>query len=843
MRRAPYLHQSKQQGFSLIQMSAIVAVAAILMVAMLPGGDAGSDNEKIKLTKQRMQAIESAMQSFMAGNLRRPCPASLSATTESSNFGIEQITGGTCTSLIGTTEYVGMVPVKALNLPDEYAFDGYGRRLEYRVDQRATVAGSAELTDTVSSCYDMQTQGQKGAIEILDAATDTVGSDTVMWALLSHGKDKYGSYAAQGGSALADTSGDANTALNIGTTGQLVRKEPTSTFDDIVWYAENTKNTCCLGKNCTLGFNTALEGDAATADSATGANTAVGDINGDGIKDLIIGATSRGSGAVFVVFGNKIGWPVRQSLNLNEIAPDGDGTYGFVVNNNSNLANFGRTVAAGDVNGDSYDDIVISGATTDASLPVVITVIFGKATYSSDEILTSALDGTNGMMITNNVAAAGTPTKGGAVAVGDLDGDGIKEIIFAQATYSTASANRIWVVWGRSDLAALGTPTTIGDAAGTPTAYSTASMAGTEGFRIVGKTTTYPVAQSAFSLAVGNVNGDVYEDLLIGAHTVSSNLGYAYLIFGRTRAALVADVTAGPPATVTLDITADTGWLICNNTAPCRGLMFKYTGRSKLGNSVALADLGNDGYSDIIISDSGYVYAYNGRAGGGPAANGSWTNTTNGSPFVDFSSISPSFTINATTDLPSGWITSTPSPNVVKAADINNDGKKDLLMGFAFSAAPTACGKGANTGSVYVLMQPNGTPQNGWASGNLFVAESNTATCDADELNTASYPGSFRIDGLGTKDYAYNPIAADLNQDGKNDIFIAAPGDTSDVSAPHGTIYALYGRKTVAWEPVVDLAEFNNFTDAPALALTGYGGGGVSGPGGKGGIGSAGGSF
>ncbi|MEQ1704834.1 MAG: hypothetical protein ABL867_02530, partial [Rickettsiales bacterium] len=64
-----------KQGFSLIQVSMIVAVAGILLASVIPGGDLGSTIEKDQITRDRMEKIEEATQNFMAANLRRPCPA------------------------------------------------------------------------------------------------------------------------------------------------------------------------------------------------------------------------------------------------------------------------------------------------------------------------------------------------------------------------------------------------------------------------------------------------------------------------------------------------------------------------------------------------------------------------------------------------------------------------------------------------------------------------------------------------------------------------------------------------------------------------------------------------
>src|SRR5690242_8346084 len=93
----------------------------------------------------------------MAFNGRRPCPADGQYAINNANFGVEAATPGTCTGSTPAapfgpdagTSYVvgGTIPTKTLNISDDYAFDGWGRRMTYVVDTRATKA---------STCYTLQ---------------------------------------------------------------------------------------------------------------------------------------------------------------------------------------------------------------------------------------------------------------------------------------------------------------------------------------------------------------------------------------------------------------------------------------------------------------------------------------------------------------------------------------------------------------------------------------------------------------------------------------------------------------------------------------------------------------
>ena len=94
--------------------------------------------------------------------------------------------------------------------------------------------------------------------------------------------------------------------------------------------------------------------------------SAAGDVNGDGIDDFIIGADGAdpngniGAGESYVVFGSNAGFGA--SLELSAL----DGTNGFVINGIDRDDDSGVSVsAAGDVNGDGIDDIIIGAIRAD----------------------------------------------------------------------------------------------------------------------------------------------------------------------------------------------------------------------------------------------------------------------------------------------------------------------------------------------------------------------------------------------------------------------------------------------------------------------------------------------
>lgn len=133
--------RSPLAGFSLIEISVVMAILSVVAVMGLQGVATFMGRTAYKTTSERLDVIQTALMKYRKVYGYLPCPANPSDTLASPSYGKETRSSGTCTQPeLVTGVRFGDVPVRDLNLPLSYIKDGYGQKFRYIVTTGLTTA-------------------------------------------------------------------------------------------------------------------------------------------------------------------------------------------------------------------------------------------------------------------------------------------------------------------------------------------------------------------------------------------------------------------------------------------------------------------------------------------------------------------------------------------------------------------------------------------------------------------------------------------------------------------------------------------------------------------------------
>ena len=268
------------------------------------------------------------------------------------------------------------------------------------------------------------------------------------------------------------------------------------------------------------------------------------------------------------------------NIDLSSVDLAGSGA-GFKITGENAAHNFGEHVdATGDFNGDGIDDIAYTPGDGNG-FQGQAQIIYGKTSGWGTVFTISGMPATDGFTIQANTNR--NNQRGRIQGVGDINGDGVGDMVMANPGNATLPEGGAYVIYGKSG-------TTRGG-------FTAAPVPATDGYEITGTTG----ANWGKSVTAGDFNGDGHRDFVLGSPTYNGSNGQLAVI------------------------TSDVGTLTLGSLTSSQGFTLEGASAERAAYSIALTgDVNGDGLDDLLVgahladngaTDSGSVYLILGQSG------------------------------------------------------------------------------------------------------------------------------------------------------------------------------------------------------------------------------------